>query len=447
MYKNKSNQFLDRRSLLAIASAVVFGMGSQVAVAQSMGDRVETLEKELETLKAEQEKSNVVGTYRGNRLGFSSDDGNFAFNLNGRLLMDTAWAETDDDSRDLGQETFIRAARLAASGTLYRDWEYKLQYEFLGSGAGGIRDAYLQYHGFKPGGNDFVLSIGNQFQPFGFEGLQSPKYTAMMELSGPGQVLGAGARRLGIRGDLVGDNWGWAAGVAQEVPGSAANPDDNDELDFSTKLWFDPVLEKGRLVHLGVSLRQHNASNSSNGFRLRSRPENRVDGYRPVDTGAGAVGDSDGFVAANVEAGFTRGPFNINAEYYWAEYEELENAGANTGVEPSFTGATVTGIYYLTGESRPYSPKMGGVYGPVRPNNPLSMGGSGAWAISARFSTLDLTDGGIEGGEMDVASLGLNWFPERRLRFSVNAGLVSVDGGPNDGSDPTFLQARTQLEW
>lgn len=445
MNKNKSNQFLDKKSLLAITSAVVFGMGSQVAVAQSMSDRVDTLENDIETLKAEQEKSNVVGTYKGNRLGFSSADGNFGFNLNGRLLMDTAWADTDDDSRDLGQETFIRAARFAASGKLYQDWGYKLQYEFLGSGASGIRDAYLQYHGFKPGDNDFVLSIGNQFQPFGFEGLQSPKYTAMMELSGPGLVLGSGARRLGIRGDLVGDNWGWAAGVAQRVPGRDSPQDDDDELDFSTKVWFAPVLEKGRLVRLGASLRQHNASDSSNGFRLRARPESRVDGYRTLDTGAN--GESDGFVAANLEAGFTQGPFNINAEYYWAEYEELENAGANTGEEPSFTGATVTGIYYLTGESRPYSPKMGGVYGPVRPNNPLSMGGSGAWAVSGRFSTLDLTDGGIEGGEQDVASLGLNWYPERRLRFSVNAGLVSVDGGPNDGSDPTFVQARTQLEW
>ena len=443
--KNKSNQFLDRKSLLAITSAVVFGMGSQAAVGQSMNDRVDALERELGTLKAEEEKSGVTGNFKGGRLGFASKDGDFTFALGGRLLLDTAWADTDDGSRELGQETFVRAARFAASGKIYQDWKYKLQYEFLGNGASGIRDAYLQYHGFKPGGNDFVLSIGNQFQPFGFEGLQSPKYTAMMELSGPGLVFGAGARRLGIRGDLVGDKWGWAVGVAQQVPGSASPDDGDDELDFSTKFWFDPVLEKGRLVHLGASLRQHVARDNNSDVRLRARPESRVDSYRTLDTGV--LGDSDGFVAANVEAGFTQGPFNINAEYYWAKYEELENAGANTGEEPSFTGATVTGIYYLTGESRPYSPKMGGVYGPVRPNNPLSMGGSGAWSISARFSTIDLTEGGIDGGEQDVVSLGLNWYPERRLRFSVNAGLVSVDGGPNDGSDPTFLQARTQLEW
>ena len=114
MNKNKSNQFLDRKSLLAITSAVVFGMGSQAVVAQSMSDRVDMLEKELEAIKAEQEKSNVVTEYKGNRLGFTSEDGEFSFNLNGRLLTDIAWADTDDNSRELGQESFFRAARLAA---------------------------------------------------------------------------------------------------------------------------------------------------------------------------------------------------------------------------------------------------------------------------------------------------------------------------------------------
>ena len=252
---NKSNKFLDGKTLLAIAGAAMFGMGSQVAVAQSMSERVDMLEKELEALKAEQKKSNVISTYRGNRLGFSSDDGAFSFNLNGRLLMDTAYA--DSDTRELGQESFVRAARLAASGQLYQDWSYKFQYEFVDSGVGGIRDAFLQYHGFKPGGNDFALSIGNQLQPFGFEGLQSPKYTNMMELSGPTGTLGAGARRLGIRGDLTTGTLGWAVGLAQQVPGSTSPQDDFDEVDLATKVWFDPVNSNGNLVHVGASLRKH----------------------------------------------------------------------------------------------------------------------------------------------------------------------------------------------
>lgn len=443
MNKNKSNQLLDGKKLLVIASTVVFSMGAQVAVAQSMSDRVETLEKELESLKAKQDKTNVLAVYKGNRLGFKSEDGDFSFNLNGRMLMDTAWA--DANTRDLGQESFFRAVRLAASGKLYRDWQYKFQYEFTASGAGGLRDAFFQYHGFQLGGADLVLSIGNQFQPFGFEGLQSSKYTRMMELSGPAGVLGAGARRLGIRADLTTDVFGWAVGLAQQVPGSTSPQDGNDELDLSTKVWFAPINSDGNLVHLGASLRHQWAQGNDANLRVRARPETRVDSFRALDTGV--IGDSDGFTSANAEFVYGRGPFNMSAEYYWTQYDELTNAGANNGVEPEFTGATVEGEFYLTGEARPYSLSGGGVFGPVRPNSPLSKGGTGAWSVSARFSTLDLSDGGVDGGKMDVASVGLNWFPERRIRFSLNAGQGNVDGGPEDGSDPVFVQARTQVEW
>ncbi|WP_050898283.1 OprO/OprP family phosphate-selective porin [Marinobacter manganoxydans] len=445
MNKNKSNQFLDRRSLLAISGAVVMGMGSQAAIAQTYSDRVAALEKEVEALKAENEKSGVIGSFKGGRLGFASKDGDFTFALGGRLFLDTAWADTDDDSRDLGQETFVRAARFAAKGKIYQDWRYKLQYEFVGNGAGGFRDAYLQYHGFKPGGNNLVLSIGNQFMAYGLENMQSAKYIAMMERSAPMVALGQGSRRLGVRADVYGDGWNWAGSIGQRVPGTASPQDDDDPLGLFTKVWFNPVLEKGRMVHLGASLRREELRGNNQGVRLRVRPENQVDGFRTLDTGV--MGDSDGFDGANLEAAFTYGSLNLNAEYYWQKYDELENAGANTREEPEFTGGAVTGIYYLTGESRPYTPKMGGTYGAVTPNNPLRGGGIGAWAVSARFSTVDLTDSGIDGGRQDVASIGLNWYPEKRLRFSVNAGWASVDGGPNDGSDPTFLQARTQLEW
>tara|TARA_B100000287_G_scaffold417559_1_gene453473 strand:- start:1364 stop:1849 length:486 start_codon:yes stop_codon:yes gene_type:complete len=161
------------------------------------------------------------------------------------------------------------------------------------------------------------------------------------------------------------------------------------------------------------------------------------------------MGDSDGFIAANAEFAYANGPFSANAEYFWTEYDKLSNApvSANNGFEPEFTGAYIEGLFYLTGESRPYSHKDGGVFAPVRPSSALSKGGTGAWALAARFSTLDLTDGPIDGGEMDVASVGLNWHPERRLRFSLNAGKAFVDGGPQDNSDPVFVQARTQVEW
>ena len=46
-------------------------------------------------------------------------------------------------------------------------------------------------------------------------------------------------------------------------------------------------------------------------------------------------------------------------------------------------------------------------------------GGKGAWELNARWSNIDLSDGLVAGGEMDIASLGVNWW--LTPVFSVNA--------------------------
>jgi hypothetical protein len=40
---------------------------------------------------------------------------------------------------------------------------------------------------------------------------------------------------------------------------------------------------------------------------------------------------------------------------------------------------------------------------------------------------VDLTEGTVDGGEMDVLSLGLNWWQTRRSQFSVNYRYVVLD--------------------
>jgi phosphate-selective porin len=41
---------------------------------------------------------------------------------------------------------------------------------------------------------------------------------------------------------------------------------------------------------------------------------------------------------------------------------------------------------------------------------PYENSNKGAWELTARWSNVDLNDGRIEGGDMDIASLGLNWW-------------------------------------
>jgi phosphate-selective porin OprO/OprP len=73
---------------------------------------------------------------------------------------------------------------------------------------------------------------------------------------------------------------------------------------------------------------------------------------------------------------------------------------------------------------RPYSPFTGS-------------GGIGAWEIAARFSNTDLNyhqglagfappGDGVRGGDQDIWTVGLNWYPNSNLRFMLDYLHVTV---------------------
>ncbi|MDH1282994.1 OprO/OprP family phosphate-selective porin [Pseudomonas chengduensis] len=419
------------------------------AAEEDLAERVRALEEALAAVKAEAQAAqaskragNIVTVQeRGGRMQLATEDGNFTSRIGVSLQMDTSWYDTD--LSPMGSGTKFRQARLESSGTLYKDWSYVFQYEFTGSGESGIKFAYLGYHGFKPADNQLSLYLGNQFQPFGFGGQQSPKYTTFMEQPTSSLLLGAGERRLGGRSDLIGSNWRWSFGAAQAVLGTrASEANRSDPVDLATQFTFNPIQERGHVLNLGASLR-HQSSNGSDVHRQRTRPQTNISSFRPVDTGNFI---SDGFIGAGVHAMYQRGPFELQSEYFQQKYDQVQG-GLADGEKPEFTGGYVQAGYYLTGEARAYDAGLG-VFGAPTPARSLSQGGIGAWQLAGGYSTVDLTDGSIDGGKIDMLMLGVNWYPEQRLRFSLEYGnVLKVDGGPNNGDEPSFVQARAQFEW
>jgi phosphate-selective porin len=63
--------------------------------------------------------------------------------------------------------------------------------------------------------------------------------------------------------------------------------------------------------------------------------------------------------------------------------------------------------------------KRSGIFDPLPVARPVNQGGWGALEAAFRYSRLDLTDGKVDGGEMDILSLGINWWLARRVQFSV----------------------------
>ena len=53
--------------------------------------------------------------------------------------------------------------------------------------------------------------------------------------------------------------------------------------------------------------------------------------------------------------------------------------------------------------------------------------GNGAWEIAARWSTIDLTDAGVAGGEQDNLALALNWYLNPVTRMMLDWVHADVD--------------------
>ncbi|RLA40798.1 MAG: porin, partial [Gammaproteobacteria bacterium] len=70
--------------------------------------------------------------------------------------------------------------------------------------------------------------------------------------------------------------------------------------------------------------------------------------------------------------------------------------------------------------------------------------GWGAWEGAFRYSNLDLTDGSVDGGEMDIYSLGLNWWLTQATQFSLNYRYTTLNQGGVEG-DSSVITSRLLL--
>ncbi|HUG99017.1 MAG TPA: porin [Gammaproteobacteria bacterium] len=365
----------------------------------------------------------------------TSPDGAFTAKLRGRVLGDAWGTSSRMDDVQYPAGATLRAARLGIEGRLGPVFRYKFEGDFAGDDV-TVKDAYLQYAG--PSG--WAITLGNQKPPFSLEHMTGLPRTTFMERALPNVF--AISETLGASVATAGSGWTFALGVYGETPGTELDAPEGHSV--VGRASFAPVYGEDRVLHLGVSGYDRNMSSASGaGFRIRQRPEIRVFGSRLVDTGANPA---DSATAMALEFAGTRGPFAVQGEYMRSDvdYRALPDA--------TFGGAYLQASWFLTGENRPYDVKKA-AFGRVKPNAPFDQGGRGAIELAARFSTLDLSDGLIEGGEEDNFTLGINWYPTAYARIAFNWVYFDVDGnaatmpyGQAAHSGHGF-GARAQVDW
>ena len=396
-------------------------------------------------------------------MKLKSQDGTFQAQVGAYFQADTAFQS--NDKTDFSNGTELRRGRISVGGTVFTDWDYKIEADFGATTIGGstntvtVTDAFLRYNGFKL----VALTVGNFKVPFGLEAVSSGKYMTFMERGLPFSFLSL--RRLGGMAGTNGDNWTVSAGWFGDGI-TAQNADDEGAMIAGRATWA-PIFGTDRVLHLGFSGGRVDPPQATGGkletVRFRSKPEANIitDGLtessaltdadgnafglssgRLVDTGS-IKGDVSSYSVFSGEVAGVFGPFSVQGEYIRADV----NRSAAT--DAGFDGFYAFGSWFITGESRVYKADKG-VFDMVVPRQPFSLksGGIGAWEVAVRYSNLDLNDEDIRGGDMDDLTVGLNWYINQYVRLSANyVSVLDVKGGAHDDDEPDIYEMRMQFAY
>lgn len=380
---------------------------------------------EKQELQAKLDKAmNVEVTVNGG-IKVKSKDGSFSTKLGGRLQMDAAYVGEDGPERADG--TDIRRARLSLSGKMYDNWGFKLENDFTKSGLKGITDAYITYTGFE----NHKFQVGHFRDSIILQELNSDNDTQFMEralLSAFGQ-----GRHMGIGSFYKGKNWSGAFSVFGDKA-SVDSKTSDEGWGVVGRLTATPYRQGSDLIHVGIASDYRKLNTGTGALSFSTGPESHLSGLKLVDTEA--IAEADSFQISGLETAFVKGALNGQAEYVRADVER------NGMSDLDFDGWYAQVGYVVTGEARPYK---GNKFGRIKPASNFGQGGTGAWEVVARYSTIDLTDKDIKGGEQDNFTLGVNWYATPTIRFMANyVKVLNVEGGANDGVEPDIFQTRFQ---
>jgi phosphate-selective porin OprO/OprP len=392
-------------------------------------------------------------------LEFESEDGNFRAKIGGRIQVDSQVSFNQPDippQAELSNGVGFRRLRLYTEGALWKDYEYRFEYDWArnGGGVNGITDAYLKYIHFKP----FAVTIGQLNEGKSLESMLLANYLTFIERSLPNNFfIEAGPNskyQMGLLADYFASAgempWTVRGGITTESVGAPAPGNSSANADFGNtnrnglsghtsyqlvgRATLAPIkTQDGTVVHTGAWGSWRSVDNNFNpdgsvrsgGWQFLSQPDTDIDRTNFVNTGnlttATTIADprrADEIAMFGAELGGAYGPFHMAAEYMRAQ---VSGPGYDSG--NVFEGYYVQGGWFLTGETRPYDEKRG-TWNRVIPFHNFAVGdsgwGPGAWEIAYRYDLIDANTRNVSGGSVNAGTLALNWYLTPRVRFMTN---------------------------
>lgn len=345
----------------------------------------------------------------------------------GRLQSDFVFLSGGEDAEAALGETLdgggeIRRARLGVEGNFTSEVKYKLEYDFAG-GKPSPTDAYLQLaSGYG------AWRIGHMKEPFSLEEQTSSRFITFLDRNAVNEAF-APARNLGIMLTEADERFTWAAGLFRDTDSSGATS--NEAYSATGRfVWRPWYRDDGRsLLHVGVAASWRNPDGD---VSYAAAPEAHLlpDFYETPDVPV------DDATLLGFELAVQEGAFHGQFEWQSADHS------ADGGVEPSLDGMTVQAGWFITGESRGYKPDSGAWDRVKTTSNAFADGGMGAWEVAARYSTLDLTEGGAA-DDLNVMAFALNWYLNDYTRMMFDVVKPELDAA----DDVTIFALRAAFDF
>ncbi len=375
-----------------------------------------------------------------NGFKLESQDKQFALKFGGRIMIDHAYFfQNDELDTNYGpllskSGTEFRRARIFMSGTVYSNVEFKLQFDFAG-GEVAFKDMFIGITDIPKIGN---IRIGHVKEPFRLDALTSSKYITFMERAFNQDFSQDRNNGILIFNDFFGKRLSAQAGAFRMATnnGNDILADDGYALTGRITGLALQNTEKKQLLHLGVGYSYRKPENKI--YNVASRPEAHLE-LKYINTEN--IQNVDNINLANFEAAFVSGPLSFQGEYL--------TATVNNNIEATFKKYNFESYYgqlsyYITGESKNYKGSYEG-FDRVKPKKNFGGKdkGTGAWEVALRYSSSDLNNNDVLGGQQSDITLGLNWYLNPVTRIMINHVWANI----KDKGNASILQGRIQIDF
>ena len=330
----------------------------------------------------------------------------------------------DDDANTSSNQFGFRSIRPEFLGTVFDRYEFRLLPDFAGSRL-VVQEAYVEAHYSAA----VKVKLGKFKVPFGLERLQPEIATTFVERGLPSLLVPN--RDLGVQlsGDvgIVSYQLGVFNGVAD---GGSGDTDVSDNKDVAARVFVSPIKELGvgGAVTYGF---QHGTVAQTDLGAWRTQGQNTFFAYKTgttlMDT---AVADGRHW-RATAQADYYAGPFGVLAEYVRSQqHVALDDAHGLVSAD----AWQVVGQWVIAGGRSTYK----GV---------VPDGKTGAIDVAARVGAMRVTDDmAFTAGLADATKsarkafsvgVGVDWLPNKSLRFVLDLERTTFHGGARTGDRPT----------